>query len=73
MGRQINGIDVTPTEAAIFMALSGEPEPSYAIARKAGLKNMNRGETAAKFCISLTKKGLAQKHGSRMFPMWSKA
>lgn len=27
--------------------------------------------TAAKFCISLVKKGLAVKHGSRMFPKWS--
>lgn len=64
-------VKLTPREQQILAALTSEPSCSWEIARRAGIHTMSRGETAAKFCISLTKKGLAEKHGTRMFPKWT--
>lgn len=70
---EINGIKVTPREAQVYEALSVDPEWSGVIARRAGLHSMSLSEAGARYCISLTKKGLAMKHGTRSFPKWSRA
>jgi hypothetical protein len=70
---EIEGKKVTPTEARVYAALSVDPEWSHTIAQRAGLRSMSMGEAGARYCISLTKKGLAIKHGTRSCPKWSKA
>ena len=43
---------------------------SYAIAQGAGIRTMSPKETAARHLIKLTKEGLAEQTGTRMFPSW---
>lgn len=69
---EINGIRVTPREKQVYEALSMFPEWPHQIAQRAGIRSMNMGEAGARYCISLTKKGLAEKHGTRMSPKWSR-
>ncbi len=73
MVNNITKTKITPRERDIYNVLGSEPLSCWEVARLAEIKTMSRGETAAKYCISLTKKGLAVKHGSRMFPKWSRA
>lgn len=40
------------------------------VAAKSGIRTSSPGETAARHLIKLTKLGLADKTGSRMFPEW---
>jgi hypothetical protein len=70
---EIKGIKVTPTEARVYEALTAEPMWSAIIADRAKIRSMSMGEAGARYCISLTKKGLAKKHGTRSFPKWSRA
>lgn len=72
-GTERNGVKVTATEAKVYDALTDTPEWPGVIANRAGLKNMHRSEAGAKYCILLVGKGLAMKHGTRMFPKWSRA
>lgn len=68
----INGIHVTPREAQVYAALSAFPEWPHQIAQRAGIRSMSMGEAGARYCISLTKKGLAEKHGTRTSPKWAR-
>lgn len=68
----VNGIRLTPREAETYEALSVDPEWPGVIARRAGFRSSSMSEAGARYCIALTKKGLAQKHGARMFPKWSR-
>ena len=43
---------------------------SYAIAQGAGIRTVSPKETAARHLIKLTKEGLAEQTGTRMFPSW---
>jgi hypothetical protein len=72
-GTERRGIKVTRTEALVYDALTETPEWPGIIANRAGLKNMSRSEAGAKYCILLVGKGLAIKHGTRMFPKWSRS
>jgi hypothetical protein len=69
----VNGVALTPTEMKVYQALTTGPDWPELIACRAGLKNMHKGEAGAKYCIALTKKGLAKKHGRRSAPQWSRA
>ncbi|MDB5620543.1 hypothetical protein [Tardiphaga sp.] len=68
---QINGVDVTEREAEIFAVLTNEPQGPWQIAEAAGIQTFYKGETGSRYCHSLTRKGLAQKHGMRNDPKWS--
>lgn len=72
-GTERGGVKVTATEARVYDALTDEPEWAESIARRAGLTNVHKAEAGAKYCILLTGKGLATKHGSRVFPKWSRS
>ncbi|MBA8846208.1 putative ArsR family transcriptional regulator [Ochrobactrum sp. RH1CCR137] len=43
---------------------------SYAIAKGAGIHTSSPSETAARHLIKLTKEGMAEHTGTRMFPSW---
>ena len=73
MSTIVNGIKLTPREAQVYEALSAYPEWPHQIAQRAGIRSMSMGEAGARYCISLVKKGLAEKHGTRMHPKWSRA
>lgn len=64
---------LTPRERQVFDALMGDFESAWPIGRRAGLSTYSAGETAAKFCNRLVKLGLAEKGGTRMFPVWRRA
>jgi hypothetical protein len=72
-GSIVNGVQLTPRETEVYNALTNEPDWPGVIANRAGIRTISRSETAAKFCIALVRKGLAKKHGTAMFPKWSKA
>jgi hypothetical protein len=66
-------IKITPRERDIYNVLSDVPLSSSEIAQRVGICWVSPSEAAARHCISLTKKGLAVKRGSRMFPKWARA
>lgn len=72
-GTERRGVKVTRTEALVYDALTEEPEWPGVIANRAGISTMSRAETGAKYCILLVGKGLATKHGPRIFPKWSRS
>lgn len=62
---------MTPREQQVYNVLTADEWLSAGtIAYRAEIRTMNTGETAAKFCNKLTKKGLVMKGGTRMFPLW---
>lgn len=72
-GSIVNGVQLTPRETEVYYALTSEPSWPGIIAGRAGIRTVSRSETAAKYCISLVRKGLAKKHGTAMFPKWSRS
>ena len=65
---------LTPRQKQVYEALPFvDFEHPGIIARKAGVRTISSSETAAKFCIQLVKLGLAEKGGTRMFPLWRRA
>lgn len=61
---------MTPRQKEVLDALTDEFDWPGSIARRAGIRTSSPTETVSKFCIQLTKLGLAEKSGSRMFPKW---
>lgn len=61
---------LTPLDRAVLSALDYTPLRAHLIARMAKIHTMSPSETAARHCIKLTKAGLAEKIGTRMFPSW---
>jgi len=61
---------MTPREKQVFDALTEAFERPDAIARRAKIYTSSPRETASKYCISLVKRGLAEKGGTPMHPMW---
>ena len=63
---------LTPMERRVFDVLDGEFERPHVIAQRAKITTISPSETASKFCISLVRKGLAEKGGTSTFPRWRK-
>lgn len=64
---------LTDRQRQVLNALTEEFEHPGRIAGRAQIYTCSPGETAAKYCIQLTKLGLAEKGGKKMFPKWRKA
>jgi hypothetical protein len=71
-GEVRNGVGLTPMEAKVFDALTDMPEGPRTIANRAGLTNVHKAEAGAKYCISLVKKGLAERTIKRGARMWAR-
>lgn len=65
-------IKLTPRERQVYEVLTSEPLSDWEIARRARIRTFSPHETAAKFCNSLTKKGLAVKSGPRFNAKWAR-
>jgi hypothetical protein len=63
---------LTPRQQQVYDVLTSDFQSSSVIGQKADLRTMSNRETAAKFCIILTKLGLAERGGTRTFPLWRK-
>jgi len=63
---------LTSQDRAVLEALSKYPDGarSYAVAQKAGIRTSSPRETAGRHLIKITKLGLADSIGTRMFPVW---
>jgi len=61
---------MTPMQQRVFNALQDEFDVPFAIAHRAKITTISPTETAAKICRQLTKMGLAEECGSRMYPTW---
>lgn len=64
---------MTPREKQIYDVLTDEFKSDSEIARLAGFGGWYARENAAKFCIKLTRIGLAERRGPRMLPEWRRA
>ena len=64
--------ELTRQDRTILQALGevGNMGSAHTAARLARIKTYSPAETAARHCIKLTKLGLAEKKGTRMFPSW---
>jgi hypothetical protein len=73
MGEMVRGVKLTSMEYRVFLALTDEPTDPAIVAQRAQLTNMHIAEAGAKYCIALTKKGLAVASGKRTSKKWARA
>jgi hypothetical protein len=72
MNEIVRGVELTPMEYRVLLALTDEPTSPGIIAQRAALTNMNIAEAGARYCIALAKKGLAVASGKRTSKKWAR-
>lgn len=61
---------LSPREQQLLSALSASFDRTWVVAGRAGLTGAKATDTAATFLTALVGKGLVERGGSRLDPMW---
>jgi hypothetical protein len=69
----VRGVKLTSMEYRVFLALTDEPTDPAIVAERAKMTNTHMAKVGAKYCIALTKKGLAVVSGKRTSKKWALA